>query len=491
MESTRPSLLPDWLVKVAAFDVRGLSFLRIGLGGLLLWEWLAHWSVLRVMFTDEGILPRAARMQLAYDYNEPWWLSLQMLSGSPAWQYILAAIAIIAAGMVLLGYRTKPALAVSYVLLLGLQGRFPLLTQGGDELLRIMLFWALFVPLDQRWSWSAPQAELPARGNVASLGTLALIVQLCCMYWFTALLKTSPQWRSEFTAAYYALGHGQFTSHFGMWMMQFPNILGLATMSSWLLEWLAPFALFVPLGLNGTRWIVPILMIGFHAGLGLCLTLGNFPFICAVLWFSLMPTAVWDMIERWISRSPSRISTGGVENFTRIGSKATNAIVAFLLLYVVWMNMLRLENPTAKVGAFPLSHLGKVLGLDQYWTMFAPRVAPFGSWLRLEGDQVDGSVVNLYQPGQPFAEELPYAEGTTYPNQYWRRCVVTMFEAFDPAHHEGFARYFAKQWNASHPEEEQIFRARVILMIQATPPPGSPVPSPPHVERKELLELNL
>jgi hypothetical protein len=481
----RPPFLTRWFVEAVSLDVRGLAFLRIGIGLLLLWDWIAHLSVLAALFTDDGVLSRVARKQLEYDFDEPWWMSLHMLNGSLWWQQLLCGIAIVAAGMVLVGYRTKWALVLSHFLLLGLHGRFPLLTQGGDVLFRCMIFWALFLPLDERWSVTKAERRY---GRVFSLATAGLIVQLCCMYLFTAFLKTGSSWRTEFSAAYYALGHGQFTNAIGEWAMQFPQLLSVATASTLVLEFLVPLLLFSPIAPQTIRWLLPPLMLLFHFGLAMFMTLGTFHWICAVYWLCLLPTPAWDRVEGWFATRPA--DRDSQTRSTGIGSWANNTLAGFFILYIVLLNVSRLQNRVALVGRFPLCYVGKALGIDQYWVMFAPQPFMQAQWLRLEGERLDGQIVNLHEPGMPFLEELPRAMGTRYPNQYWRRCTCMLFEYYETAHLEGFASYFARQWNATHSGVERVHRIRVICMKQPTPPPGS-VPTPPLVTAETVMVVSL
>jgi hypothetical protein len=415
---------------------------------------------------------------------------------------MLFSIAAVAAVMLLVGYQTKWATFVSWLLLMSLHGRFPLITQGGDMLLRCMLFWSLFVPLDARWS--VARAEGGRRkaegrekqvGYVVSWGTAAVVVQLAVMYLFTAMLKTSPSWRTEFSAAYYALAIDHFTSELGYLLLQFPALLWTLTVSSILLEWIGPLLLFAPLRHTFFRIAVPLSFIGFHLGLATTMDLGTFPWICIVFWLALLPPVVWNAVERCVDRL-MRASSSATEVRTTcrvhfIGSISTNCIAAFLLFYVVLLNINRLAHPLATVGRPPLSLLGKATGLDQYWNMFSPGPYRFGGWLRIEGITVDGRLVNLYQPDQPLPDTKPANVSSTYPTQYWRRCMVMMYEFEEVPHQQGVLRYLARQWNATHDVENQVIAARLVHMIEPTPPPFADKSPREPIERRKLREVML
>jgi hypothetical protein len=497
--------LPAWLLRAAALDVRALAAMRIGMALLLLWDLAVRAGDLTAHYTDAGVLPRSARMAMQWDFNEPWWMSLHMLSGSWAWQAGLFFMAAVAATMLLVGYRTKFATLGSMVLLLSLHGRFPLLTQGGDMLLRCMLFWSLFVPLDACWSvaawrWEATQGRgkvCPnrlAQGYVVSWGTAALIAQLALMYLFTALLKTAPSWRTDFSAAYYALSIDHFTSNLGYRVLRYPSLLKVLTASSLLLEACAPLLLLAPLGHTFFRTAVPLAFIGFHLGLAATMDLGTFPWICMLFWIALLPPRIWEGAQSLAARLRGRAAkkpTAGMASLQLVGSPLGNCLVMLLLTYVVLLNVKRLSHPLATVGAPPLSLVGKVTGLQQYWNMFSPGPYRFGSWLRLEGVTAQGTLVNLYQPDEPLPDVKPANVSATYPTQYWRRCLVTLYEFEEAPHQEGTLRFFTERWNASHEAAERVVTARLVHMVEPTPAPFAPAGEREPRQRRVLREVNL
>jgi hypothetical protein len=458
------------------------------LGGLLLVDLAGRVPDLTAHYTDDAVLPRSARMAMEYPFCEPWWMSLHMLSGDWWWQLALFLLAAGAAAMLLFGYRTRLSLVVSWLLLLSLHGRFPLLTQGGDMLLRCMLVWSLFMPEMHR----RPQD----RGWAASMGTAAFIVQLVAMYLFTALLKTGPSWRQDFSAAYYALSIDHFTSPLGYALLRYPTLLQWLTLSSIVLEAVGPLLLFVPFRQTFFRTAVPLAFIGFHLGLAATMHLGTFPWICIAFWTVLLPPAMWDAGETLLRRlglgrfmRERRVSGVNDEVQTR-PLTASGAVAAVLLIYVVLLNVSRLQHPFAQVGPAPLSLLGKATGLDQYWNMFSPGPYQFGGWLRIEGETSDGRTVNLYAPDEPLPDIKPVNVSSAYPSQYWRRCLVTLYEFEQQPHLEGTLRYFARQWNRTHRHEARIVTARLVHMVESVPPPFAKS-GERSVERRELCAIEI
>jgi hypothetical protein len=485
--STRTRVLDSWR-EMFAIDLRALAVVRMGAALILLWDLAFRARDLTAHYTDDGILPRAARLQLSWDFCEPWWLSLHMLSGSWWWNATLFATAALAALALLCGVRTKLALAVSWLLLYSLQARFPMLLQGGDALLRCLLFWLWFLPLDA-YSCHRNAAASPNK-SLSSMSTVAIILQLLCMYLFTALLKSSPLWTTNFHATYYALQIDHFTKPGGYALLAYPILLQGVTASALVLEFIGPLLLLVPVGNRFARVIVPLLFIVFHLGLVVCLDLGTFPWICMLYWLLVLPTAVWDAAERgwgWLRGQPKLPALRNPPAQPSSHSVMLNAVAAFLIMYVVLMNVARLRNPLATVGNFPMNLLGKVTGLEQYWNMFSPGPYQYGSWLRVEGVLADGTLVNLREPTHPLDDVKPRNVSATYPTQYWRRCFVTAYEFEDAVQQTALLNYYVKQWNQTHAPTQQLVAARLVHMVQPTPEPGSGERYP--IERRVLQTI--
>lgn len=464
-----------WVYELASIDLRALAFLRIGVASILLVDLAYRARDLGAFYTDGGILPRAGRMNLAIQFCEPWWMSLHMLSGSLVWASLLAIVAAAAAVALLLGWRTKIALAVSWLLLYSIQARFPMLLQGGDVLLRCALVWMFFLPIDKKWSLRRPAASDVGASTISSIAVLGLIVQVGSMYFFSALLKTSPMWVGDFSATYYALHIDHFTTPLGYALAEYPSLLALLTFAAIVLEFCGPLLMLEPVGRRIWRWLIPLSFIGFHLGLYFCMDLGTFPWICIVCWAALLPSPIWDRIDFAITKwgkapsvNPARQATLSPWN----GSAAGNAIAGFLLLYVLSLNTAKLRHPYAEVGAFPIRHIGRLTGLEQYWNMFAPGPYPYGSWVRVEGMLPSGELVNLYDPARRLADQKPQNVSDAYPTQYWRRCFVMGCEVRERPHLEGLLKYLASRWNRDHGPSSHIIRARFVFMKTPTPPPG-------------------
>ena len=110
-----------------------------------------------------------------------------------------------------------------------------------------------------------------------SAATVAIMAQLCLMYWVSAATKTDPQWTESGWALYYALQIDQISTGFAKWLLQFPNLLQWMTIGTLWLEWLGPLLAFFPLHTSRIRLVIISLFIGLHVGIALCMHLDCSP----------------------------------------------------------------------------------------------------------------------------------------------------------------------------------------------------------------------
>ena len=294
----KPASIQFDIAQIFGIDPRSLALFRVAIALALLSSlWVCAGNV-GAFYTDSGVLPRAAQIALYSDV--PGLLSLHLLNGSAAAQWVLLAAAFGAALALLVGYRTRWATLISWVLLISLHNRNPMVLQGGDVLLRMMLFWSLFLPLHARASLDA--LARPARNRKAeypdapwvSTGTLAALLQVCIMYWFTAALKTGDAWRVDGSAVGYALSIDQMAKPLGRWLLGYPDLLRGLTFFTVALERFGPWLALLPFWRSRTFMVA--LFCAFHIGMGLCLTLGIFTWIAPAAWLLFLPTGAWDSL---------------------------------------------------------------------------------------------------------------------------------------------------------------------------------------------------
>src|SRR5690606_9978229 len=156
---------------------------------------------------------------------------------------ILVAVAFLA------GWRTRMTTLLLWFLFLSLDKQAPTLINRGDILMRLLLLWSVFLPLGARYSLDERRAQVkthhfPTRFvGVASAG---ILLQITCMYFFTALLKAGPAWHSNFDALSMALRNKEFSNSIGQALAEWTQLTTILTRMTYWLELLIPLGLFFP-----------------------------------------------------------------------------------------------------------------------------------------------------------------------------------------------------------------------------------------------------
>ncbi len=144
-------------------------------------------------YTDSGILSRALYLDLFSDVEISW--SVHLLLGSALYTALLFFVAATAAMFLLFGVHARSAAIVSWVLLVSLHNRQPLVLSGSDMILRLLLFWALFLPL-ARGSNAEWRASSPTHSRIElSPASVALLTQVVLIDCFSLIHKLlDPAW---------------------------------------------------------------------------------------------------------------------------------------------------------------------------------------------------------------------------------------------------------------------------------------------------------
>ncbi len=116
--------------------MRSLAVFRIAIATLILIDLLTRAGDLTAHYTDHGVWPvEAARRRLPI-----WGFSIHLFNGSAEFQAILFLITGAFALAMLVGYHTRLVTPIVWLLTLSLHRRNPQVLQGGDHVMRILLF---------------------------------------------------------------------------------------------------------------------------------------------------------------------------------------------------------------------------------------------------------------------------------------------------------------------------------------------------------------
>ncbi|SMB97784.1 HTTM domain protein [Hymenobacter roseosalivarius DSM 11622] len=476
----------NFLRRPFVLDLRALALLRIATAAVVLTDLAIRSTDLEAHYANMGILP----LHVLYERNwNAYQVSLHNISG--LWQ-IQALLFLVAAGfatMLLLGYKTRLATVVSWLLLVSLQNRNPIIGQGGDDLLRMLLFWGIFLPWGRMYSTDAGRTEpKPAAYSYFSAATVAYVVQLALVYWCTALLKNAPEWTTEGTAIYYALSLDQVLMPGGRILYQFPEVMRFLTFATYYTELLLPFVLFIPVGVPFWRMLFVVVMYGFHLGISLTLFVGLFFLINMASVLGLLPTPVMDWIDRQVRtrtqrlqphltrlsnwRSPVRVNVESSLNLPpktiQILHGLRNAVVTLLLAYVCWWNLDSIANPSLTMSE-PLRWFGYLFRTDQHWGMFAPAVFKDDGWYILDATTPKGRHIDLNRKGRPLTLAKPASVVSLFKNDRWRKYSENYLFVSNAYLRPYYCNYLLRVWNEDS-DNAPVRRLDVIYMKEVSLP---------------------
>ena len=465
-------------LKLFELDYRSLALYRVLLGGVLLYDTTARLSEARAFYTDWGVLPRAPYVE---QFQGRWSWSLHLLSGEASVQYVLFALAAVCAAAFLVGYRTRLATLGSLLLLISLHNRNPFVTSAGDQLMRVLMFWTLFLPVGAAYSVDRALAERdattrPPNGAHVSVGTAAFILQVCLVYWFTATLKSDPEWWHDGSALYYTLSIDYLTTDWGRLLLAFPRLLTALSFFTVAFEAAGPALLFLPRRNGPVRTAVVFAFVLFHLGMTPLLTLGTFPFVCVAMWSALLPAWFWERAARRFGRATDHATeTAPAPQAASRAPAWLNVLAALLLAYTLLWNF---ATVTANRVGVPASAewVAHATGLAQIWNMFTPHPKKDDGWYVIPARLAGGAEVDLFRGGAPVSWAKPADASALYPDAYWQKYLEYIWLRDFAGLRPHYARYLCREWNGAHAGAETLQTFDIIYMREDTPPPGRPTP---------------
>ena len=455
---TRLERVAGWLSAVFGIDTRSLAVFRIGLALTILLDLVLRAQDLGAHYTDAGVLPRAL---LAAEVGSriPW--APVLLNLNPHFLFgglIGQALVFVAAGatavLLLVGWRTWWVTVASWILLASLHGRNPGALNTGDVVLRMLLFWSMFLPLGARWSMDAARRSgwSPFRPRVVVGGAAAaLLLQVGFIYTFNALFKTGAAWTTDFTALEMALGGETWTSAWGQRLLEYPELLNVMTRFVIGLERYGPILAFLPFFNGPARMLAVVLFVAFHIGILVWMRTGIFPVACIVAWLVFLPTWLWE-----------KLGVGG-DVASRLRLPRWRGLAALAILgYVFLWNVGTVWDGVRPRGMW--SAPAYLLRVEQRWSMFSPQPPSRTRYLVARGATDTGAAVDLLN-GAAFGQ-IERRPAGRYDRVRWRNYFGYVGSNGTRELRERLAAYLGDGWNSSRVGQEQLTSVRLYVVSE-------------------------
>ena len=473
--------------ELLSIDTRSLALLRVCLSALVLIDLFNRSSSIEAFYTDSGVLPAWALKYLNQADQFHWSLHLLTpdlfwLSGSWFWQAFLFSLATLAAFCMLIGYQTRWATVITCVLLISLQTRQPLICNGGDNFLRNMVFWSMFLPLGEQFSLDQKRLQqiIPPR-LIFSAATTAAMAQVCFVYWVAAVTKSDPQWTESRTALYYALHLDFATTDIGRSLLQFPTLLQWLTAITLWLEFFGPILVFCPIFTSRVRLAVILIFVAFHLGIGLCMHLGLFTWICIVSWSVFLPRSFWEWIANFYQSKDAGVNSslgdpGTEKRLSNDLPPIANGLVALLLVYAACYNLHVIfedaNGGTTRWFNRTAINAGHAIGLDQRYKMFSPKPTVVDGWFVAVATLEDGNQVDLMKAGDAVSWKKPESLSERFPSKSWQVYLHSLKLPSNLAsgYRPFYVDYLKRRWKKEHGNDPPIDHVELYLMLEITPP---------------------
>eukprot|EP01116_Phalansterium_solitarium_P006826 TRINITY_DN19217_c0_g1_i1.p1 TRINITY_DN19217_c0_g1~~TRINITY_DN19217_c0_g1_i1.p1 ORF type:complete len:658 (+),score=159.09 TRINITY_DN19217_c0_g1_i1:133-2106(+) len=285
--------------RTCRMDLRSLALMRVCLGLTIIYDIVNRFRDLHPMYCDDGVLPRFFVQE--YLQSE-YWMSFYMQNGSGLWVASLLVVHMLAALSMTVGFYTRTATWLLYVLTNSLNNRNVLVMHGGDLYMRVVLFWAALLPTGAACSIDNTFFHKPKRRHgddwtVASVASFAFALQIGVMYFASAIWKSGPAWFPDGTATFLALQIDFLRGGLGNVLINMPHgFLKVLTIAIWHWEKYASFLFFVPVYPGLFRFVGAAGFFLMHLGFWLCMRLETFCPLCMSALLCLLPHTFWELV---------------------------------------------------------------------------------------------------------------------------------------------------------------------------------------------------
>lgn len=453
-------------LELGMLDARSLALFRISLGALIVLDVVLRLIDLRAFYTDFGVLPRVVVIE---KHNPSAHFSLLMSSGAAWFQAVLFLMTAVSGACLALGYRTRVVAVASWVLLVSIHHRNPVILQGGDVLFRIMLLFAIVLPVSNVWSIDARSKR--AKPIRPSLLLFAYVAQLASVYIVTGIAKYKyVEWRDGLGLAY-SLWLQQYTTWAGDLMGTLPiPVLKALNTGTLAIEIVLPLFLLLPWRVPEIRNICIAVMMLFHLIILFTLKVGLFTLISIVAWLPLLTAGFWKAIAArsrgaclaQLIAAPAAVESQPTPRWQLVVSQAVGGL--FLLFLVVWNSANIFSGLKSSLRPPWLTHAAFFFGIDQSWEMFSRPITADG-WFIIPAVRADGTMVDLFSGEEYEGPRRPDSVSASFPGDRWRKYWRNLLSADRQHQRLGLGRYLCRR-GLEQSDPKRRIEAFQIIAIQ-------------------------
>lgn len=404
-----------------------LAVFRICVSILILVDVVLRSRNLVFFYTDEGVAPRSVIATIYPEHIQ----SIHFLSGEPSIIGLLFVIQFISGVFLLVGYKTRFNLVLSFILLVSVDIRNPLVTSYADSMFRLVLLWAIFLPLGEKLSIDSILSSAEPRESISNIATVFILLQIIFIYFLNGLHKTAfhEDWLSGEVVS--SILHYEPISFFlAPYIRELPFIFIQIGEIIWYL--LLPLSFLLCIFKGRKRYIFASIFIIMHLILGVSVRVGAFSFVaitCVILFiqsqFWVDATQIYQIVcERVfdVEKFKTTISTtikSKLPQTDNTNKPILSHSVIFIIVLILGLSMtgsniqtaIGIHYEPANETELPIieqsQNLKEMVRLNQpSWGFFETRVG--ADWFIVSGVRMkDGTDYDILND-RPLSADIPY-----------------------------------------------------------------------------------
>jgi hypothetical protein len=283
----------------------GASIFRILTGLIILYQYLINYHQRYYLYGPDAVWPYATFLEEVAKARS---FSLYAFSPAPLFFELVFHLGILVTVLWVMGWHTRLMTLLTYIFVWSLHERNPLLWDGGDNVVQIILVSAVFANLGAHFSLDADRLRAArARGGLRAsvqvilhnAALLSFALQLCLVYGVAGLYKVQGRMWQSGTALYYIMRVDEFTwPGYSEYVYQNVFLVTALSYATVAFQVSFPFLFFLN---RYTRRLILLAGLSFHLGIALFMGLITFSAFLISIEFALLSDGDYQKIGRWFT----------------------------------------------------------------------------------------------------------------------------------------------------------------------------------------------
>jgi len=291
-------------------DSRALGIYRMLLGILCFIDIFRRYSFIDIFYTNDSII--------SISTSNSFYKTFTLLTTfTKSWEvHLFFLVGLIFSLLLIIGYRTKLSQIICAIVIISIHNRAIMLENAGDLFFNNLLVLSLFLPLGISFSLDSLKKSLIHRENtpddlnnyslginnpkeIFTMGYFAILIQLACIYFFTAINKSGYDW-SNGSAVFKMFQLDTFLTPVGYFLREYisTGVSQFFTYSTLYLEYSAPFLLLIPFYSYLLRSVFVFSFFIFHFSIRLAIKVGLFSFTMVSTYILLIDKRIFDKLKK-------------------------------------------------------------------------------------------------------------------------------------------------------------------------------------------------